>query len=701
MSKEKKIVFSTKMVDKITKMIEDGFVLPRTENPYYDGILGLRKDGISFKMTNEEIEDYIKCKIDIQHFANNYCKVKSEDGSYKIIKLRDYQKEILDMYDKNQYSVLMASRQIGKTITTAIFILHYMLFNNEKNILIAANKFETSVEIMDKIREIYIGLPFFLKQGIKVWNQRVVKFSNKCRLKSLTMTKSSSIGNAADMVFADEFAYINDNIADSFYKSIIPTMASIENSKMVITSTPNGINLFHKILTGAERPIGDPLKNKFAAMRVYWHQVPGRNTTFIRLDPYKMQKYGVDKDYIYNRAKELFNPNDLTDSNDFPIVQLKSDPNNGFPIVNVINVDITKEDILKMTFITSDNEELPISMIADVSTWKEDAIKDIGSLEAFNQEYDLRFINSSKSILTEATIERLEQNKKEFEHIPHDVFMSKLKWDYSNLLWRTDIDIEANRKKIKGVISVDVSEGLGLDYSVINIFQIQPKPIDYIQKNHKDYTNLSDFFQLAQIGIFRSNIVSVMQLAELLYLLGFEYFDEDNFKIVLEINNHGLAVLSNMRYVFEDKNNYGSHIFFKFKHRKDATEKKIGLKVSGNKKLMVKDYQDCMESRAIEVYQADNIREISTFIKNVTNAGNVKYEADGSSNDDTTMTIVNMSQVFDDNIFKDMIEEVMKEYENTEVGKLINEYLSKIDTIEGNDYSALINVNRQRRFMKR
>jgi len=225
--------------------------------------------------------------------------------------------------------------------------------------------------------------------------------------------------------------------------------------------------------------------------------------------------------------------------------------------------------------------------------------------------------------------------------------------------------------------------------------------MEVIEEQYSFYQSYVDFFQLEQIGMFRSNVISVTQLAEILYLLAFEYFNDDNFKVVLEINNHGLAVFTSMKSVFDEKNNYGSHIFMKFKHRKDAPKKKIGIKVGGNKKLMVKDYQEKIEDQDMMVYEKNNIREITTFIKNVTNSGNVKYEADGNSNDDTVMCLVNLSQVFDDNIFRDMVEEVMKEISNTEVGKFINQAVKNVDYNEGTDYQALINVNKRRRVINR
>lgn len=119
MAENKRMVFSTKRVAEIKQMIEDGYIPQRIENPFYDGKIGLRKEKVTFRVTDEEYEEYLRCKLDVKYFANNYCRVKSEDGTYKIIELRDYQHEILDMFQNpsNKFNILMASRQVGKCLS--------------------------------------------------------------------------------------------------------------------------------------------------------------------------------------------------------------------------------------------------------------------------------------------------------------------------------------------------------------------------------------------------------------------------------------------------------------------------------------------------------------------------------------------------------------------------------------------------------
>lgn len=690
---ETKFIFTSDIIDDITEKINDGVVIKRHQNPWFKNEVGVKRSGIKFRMTPEEEEEYIKCYLDIKYFAEKYCKIKAEDGSVQLVTLRDYQEDIIDLYSNNRFSILCGSRQIGKTISAAITMLHFVTFNNDKNIMIVANIANTAIEIIDKIKNIYVNLPFFLKNGIKNWNQRSMIFENGCRIKSSARSKTPAIGFTIDFLYLDEFAHIPSNIIEPYYTAAFPTVSAVENSKIVITSTPNGMNLFHKLLTDAERPDGDPLKNNYKSMRVYWHQVPGRFVTYFRLNNHKMYEYGVTKEEILNLVKGMW-PNTK--------VEIKFIQDLLKDVIYIYNNDYCKDsDVKSLRFIDKNGHETPIQAIAEVTTWKEEAIKDIGGEDAFNQEYDLRFINATRSLLNETLINNLLNNKKHFKFEQIYEFDKKLKFSYSDLKWIDDPDIFSpiKRKEIKGVISVDISEGLGQDYSVINIFKIAPKTREQIEMQKLSYKNVSDCFKLQQIGIFRSNLISIKQLAELLYMIVFEYFNFDNFKVVVELNNYGGSLFAELPHVFDGNNNYGSSVFVRYKHRVDATEEKIGLKVGENKNMMVKDYQDAMNMESIEVMNEDNIREITTFVKHVTTSGNIRYAAD-IGNDDTVMTLVNMSSIFHKHEYREICEDLLTKLDK-DTQNYINDALKQMDDFkEGIDYSSVININRQRKFAK-
>ncbi len=679
----RQVIWTTKMVEEATEKINNGFVLSRLDNPFFEKIVGLRTSGLTFKMSPDEQEEYIKCALDIHHFAATYCYIKGEEGQPIIIPLRDYQNEILDNFFSNRFNILMASRQIGKTICSSIMMLHYVLFNNNKNVLVTANKLDTAVEVLDKIREIYQRLPFFLQQGIINWNQKFMVFENKSRIKGFATTKTSSIGQTADFLYLDEFAYLPDNIADKFYKSVFPTVSNIENSKIIITSTPNGFNLFHKLLTEAEKPEGE--KSSYMAKRVYWWQVPKRFATYIRLNSKKVDEFNINNEELLKYLREKYNKNEHN---------LKyNDELKKWVITSLNTSDCTEEDILTESF-----KGVRLLEFSDITTWKKETIKDIGGEEAFNQEYDLRFINSSRSLLSETLIDELSKNKKLFEWERIEEFEGRLKFSYQDFKWNQDEDefLPLSRKNYKIIISVDVAEGLGQDYTVVNIFKMDMKPIELIERQKGKYKSIVDFIQLKQIGMFRSNLISVQQLSELLYLTAFEFFNPDNVKIVLEINTYGNELLAHLPHVFDGNNDYGSSIFFRFKHRSDALEEKIGLKVGDNKNLLVKEYQDRMEERSIVISNDINISEITTFIKHTTNAGNTRYAADGSSHDDTVMTLIDLCAIFQKNDFKQLVDDFIDTLSDTSIKNYIDQILNNSEYTEGVDYSQLLDIRRKK-----
>ncbi len=576
------------------------------------------------------------------------------------------------------------------TISSAIFILHTILFNNDKNAMIVANKGDTATEIVDKIKSIYTLVPFFLKPGIKVWNQKSLTFDNGCRIKTSARSKTPAIGFTIDLLYLDEFAHIPSNIIEPYYTAAFPVTSAVQNSKIIITSTPNGMNLFHKILSDAERPEGDPLKNNYKAMRVYWHQVPGRFVTYLRLNDNKLFEYGVTKEQIFDRVREFY-PETVTKTTMYYNQDFQKN------IISVFNNELcTDEDVKQLTFIDSKGFETPLRALGELTTWKEEAVKDIGGEDAFNQEYGLRFINSSKSLLNESIIEELLNGKKNYIFEEISEFENKIKFSYKDLKWVDNYDIFSpiNRNDFKILMSVDIAEGLGQDYSIINIFRISEKSRELIEVQKVKYKSIVDFFKLEQIGLFRSNLVSVKQLAELLYMLAFEYFNPDNVKIVLELNNYGNTLLAELPHVLDGNNDYGSSVFFRYKHRVDAPEEKVGLKVGENKNLLVKDYQDLMLSKGFSINNEDTIREITTFVKHTTTAGNTRYAGDGNANDDCVMSIVNLSSIFEKIEFKEMVTEHFDRFCSTEFKNYVNECLNKMDYVEGVDYGQLLRIRR-------
>lgn len=686
----KRVTFTTKSVEEVTEKLNLGYQIKRENTPWWKNMIGVRKAGLAFAATKEEYEEYLKCKLDIHYFAENYCKIKLEDGSVGKMYLRDYQKDILDLYNNNRFSILCASRQVGKTVSAAIAILHFITFNNDKTVMIVANKGDTSIEIIDKIKSIYRLLPFFLQTGLTNWNQRSLLFGDTgCRIKSAARTKEPAIGFTIDFLYLDEFAHIPRNIIEPYYRAVYPTVSAVKNSKIVITSTPNGLNLFHRILTDAERKDGDYLKNNFKSLRVYWNQVPGRHMTYVRINKYQASKYGFTIDSILEFLKQKFDPNDTCDANRIPYVAHSFDYEKNLDVINILNREsVTVEDVRKLGMVSHQGELIPLTKFAIVTTWKEEAIKDIGSLEAFNQEYGLQFIAGSKLVLDEKTMNKIVNKQIPFSYKPIKSLSERLQGEYLELEWVEDLSLfnDADAKKYRIIFSVDLSEGLGQDYSVINIFRLMPKSKEEMEMGEQ--TEIFDFFRLEQIGIYRHNLADIGYIAHILYCLAFEFFDPEKVRIVLEYNTYGGSLLSKMPGVFNGLNDYGSFVFFKYYHKADADKPKIGLKVHNNKKLLVKDYQTQMTAMNIVVHDSTTVYEIKNFVKEETAAGNLQFHAE-SGNDDVVMTLVNLSTVFVKPDYKTMVEEMLSFDVPEETRKLIEEKLGKSQYVKSADYSAL------------
>ena len=609
----------------------------------------------------------------------------------KFLKLDKFKSSMFDAtVDHENHRLYTNGILSHNTISSAIFMLHTILFKNDKNIMIVANKGDTAVEIVDKIKSIYTLLPFFLKPGIKTWNQKSLTFENGCRIKTSARSKTPAIGFTIDVLYLDEFAHIPSNIIEPYYTAAFPTVSAVENSKIIITSTPNGMNLFHKLLINAERKFGDPLKNNYKALRVYWHQVPGRFVTYIRLNDHLLYDYNITKEEILGILKERY-PEDITK------ITMGFNADLQKWVISVFNNEkCSDEDVKRLTFTDKNGNTVPIMALSEMTTWKEEAIKDIGGEDAFNQEYGLRFINSSKSLLNESIIESLLNNKKHYTHEEFPEF-NKLRFSYKDLKFIEDdnIFLPINRRSYKIIISVDLAEGLGQDSSVINIFKISAKDFETIEMQKHKYDSIVNFFRLEQIGIFKNNIISLKQVAEILYIIAFEFFDPENVKIVLELNNYGNTLLAEMPHVFDGNNNYGSFIFVRYKHRVDSDEEKVGLKVGENKNLMVKDYQDLMGMRSFVINEEDTINEITTFVKHVTTAGNIRYAAD-VGNDDCVMTIVNSTSVFSKVFFKSMVEEYMDKSLDAFTKNFINDTLKKLDNyMEVPDYKHFLSIRKR------
>ena len=266
--KAKRMIWSSLAIDLALTGIGQGKKL--IANPFYENNTKLLKGDLVFQRSENEIKEWMKCKNDIIYFVEKYCKLMTPEGIQHVT-LRDYQVDYLRHLEKNRLSIMLSARQAGKTTTSALFMLHYICFNVDKNALVLGNKRKTAVEILDKAKKIFIELPYFLKPGIYKWNEAEIVLDNGCRLMAEATTINSGISFTFHCVLADEFSHISPNILDKFYNNLFPTITA-GRARFMITSTQNGRNLFYRLYKAALAG-----ENEYKAFTVTWDMIPEWN----------------------------------------------------------------------------------------------------------------------------------------------------------------------------------------------------------------------------------------------------------------------------------------------------------------------------------------------------------------------------------------------------------------------------------------
>jgi hypothetical protein len=625
-------------------------------------------------------------------------KIITKDGTETItsIKKSFIKSNMIDLtVDSNDNLYYTNDILSHNTISTSIFILWYVLFNDDKGVMIVANKSNTTIEIMDKIKSIYKLLPFFLKRGAVNWSQKKVAFENGCRVQSEAKSKEPAIGFTVDLLYFDEFAHIPSTVIEPYYRAAVPTISSIKDSKIIITSTPNGYNLFHDIWQESIKDEDDPDRGPFKPMKVLWWQVKGRRDIWI----YPMQKV-LDKYKI--KEKEI---KDWLKSMEYEIRMEREDTKNYIKV----KFDLEDEEKTSIEHIrTLRFRKLPITELCMITNWKEEQTKIIKGEENFKQEFDVKFITGDKSLFNDVDMERLNRNSREFKNFRIPILDKKLKLNYEGLKFIDDPRIfDLKRAKDYFIVAgIDFSEGLGIDSTVMTLYKIRLKNKKLIQKNRHKYKNFYEYFQIEQIGTFKSSHYSVKEFSELFYLLFFEIFDPEKCKVTFEYNQFGGEFLAHLPQVQNSMNDYAQFIFARFKHSKDAKNSKIGMKVNTNKNLLVRDYQSAIKNYSVIVHDSRVVKEMEIFTRQETNAGNYTYRAE-SGHDDCVMSVIHTCQLLENIGYKDLVEIYMNEYLPKNEIDFINNIVSQSDETISESYNNIIgsrkkvykmkeNINNQR-----
>ena len=560
-SRENSYVWTSEKIDQLISDINNGIkdIKKLGNSPFKDNDINLKRENLHFEYTPEELEELAKCKSSLLYFTYNYCVIQTDSGR-KVIKdtpgLRDFQEEILKSFKENNLNILMASRQTGKTVTSAIFMLWFLLFHPEKTALAVADNFTTTKELIEKFKISLEGLPFFMKPGIETINASNIKFDSNSRLVGRTTTKKSGIGLTVNLLYIDEFAHINEANLDEFYRAIFPTVTADPNGKIIITSTPNGKNKFWEIWKDAV-----DRKSSYVPLRVDWWQVPGRG------------------------------------------------------------------------------EE-----------WKKKTIADIGSIESFNQEYGLQFFSSDKLLLNSKDLKKLDNIKSEYvradglflnedlQYVNESLYLHKKYSDHKISDFKSDGS--------KYLVSIDTADGIGGDYSVLNIYKMVTLPVRELLKKKEIVKNELDTVSLVQVGYLRSNQIDINQFSTACEAVIYKMLNPDSVRIVLEMNHKGDIIYNRIK----DNDSFWPSQMIHTKHTQAAVNFKPGLRLGPvNKIKYCEKFRYYVTINRIIPNDYLTIMELMSFGKS---KGGIYRGQNG--NDDLAMTSVNMASLFESNQFWDI-----------------------------------------------
>ena len=238
----------------------------------YLGNPNLKKANVQQQWTKEQVEEFSLCMKDPIYFIQNYIKIVSLDEGLVPFDLYDFQKEMVGTFHSNRFTICKLPRQSGKSTTIISYLLHYVLFNDSVNVAILANKAATARDLLGRLQLAYEHLPKWLQQGVMSWNKGSLELENGSKILASSTSASAVRGGSYNIIFLDEFAYVPSNVAEQFFSSVYPTISSGKTTKVMIVSTPHGMNMFYKLWIDAEEG-----HNEYIPIEVHWSEVPGRD----------------------------------------------------------------------------------------------------------------------------------------------------------------------------------------------------------------------------------------------------------------------------------------------------------------------------------------------------------------------------------------------------------------------------------------
>jgi hypothetical protein len=484
-----------------------------------DGYLGnerLKRVGVELSYTEEQVKEIIKCTEDPVYFIKNYVKIVNVDLGLVPFDMWPFQAQMVQDFHENRFCICKMPRQVGKTTTTVGYMLWCVLFQDDYVVGILANKGSLARDILGKIQKAYEYLPLWLQQGIITWNKGNIELENGSKIFAYATSAAGVRGGSFNLIFLDEFAFVPHNMATEFFTSTYPVISSGKTSKVIIVSTPNGLNLFYKMWTDAIEK-----RSTYKPIEIHWSQVPGRD-----------------------------------------------------------------------------------------QAWKEETIKNT-SEEQFRQEFETEFIGSSATLISGTKLRSLAFHEPIHQEEGLDIY----------------------EQPVPGhlyIATVDCAEGVGQDYSSINILDVTQAPYKQVAK-------------------YRNNKLPLLFFPTIIYSLAKKYNEAF---VLIETNNIGQQVVDILHYDLEYENVYklehhhikGQSISGGFKR---ATS--FGIKTTKSvKKIGCANLKTLIENDKLRIMDFDTIAEMNTFVR-----VRDTYAAEEGNHDDLVMGLVLFAWLTAQSYFRD------------------------------------------------
>ena len=241
----------------------------------YLGNPNLKKANTTVEFSADQIQEFLRCKNDPIYFAKNYIKIVSLDEGLVPFKMYDFQEKLIKNFHEKRFNICKMPRQTGKSTTAVAYLLHFIVFNDSVNVGILANKAATARELLGRLQTAYENLPKWMQQGILSWNKGSMELENGSKILAASTSASAVRGMSFNIIFLDEFAFVPNHIAEQFFSSVYPTITSGKSTKVIMVSTPCGMNHFYRYWHDAQRG-----KNEYTATEVHWSEVPGRDAVW-------------------------------------------------------------------------------------------------------------------------------------------------------------------------------------------------------------------------------------------------------------------------------------------------------------------------------------------------------------------------------------------------------------------------------------